>query len=74
VQESLSSAAIGAVEQVRTRVLDIAADYAVDEIVVLTICHDPAARARSYKLLAEAIGVSAVSPTRAPVEADASAG
>jgi luciferase family oxidoreductase group 1 len=73
VQESLSSAVIGAVEQVRTGVLQVAADYAVDEIVVLTICHDPAARARSYKLLAEAMGMSAV-PTRPPVGATLTSG
>lgn len=34
--------------------------YGVDEFVVLTITYDPAARRRSYELLAEAAGVSAV--------------
>jgi luciferase family oxidoreductase group 1 len=44
----------GTPEQVRARLLALAADYAVDEIVVVTITHDPKARRRSYELLAQA--------------------
>ena len=32
--------------------------YGVDETVVLTICHDFAARKRSYALLADAFGLA----------------
>jgi hypothetical protein len=38
------------------RLLALAETHAVDELAVLTICHDFAARKRSYTLLAEALG------------------
>jgi luciferase family oxidoreductase group 1 len=47
----------GAPEQVRARLLALAADYGVDELVVVTITHDPKARLRSYELLAQAFGL-----------------
>jgi luciferase family oxidoreductase group 1 len=53
---------VGAPEQVRDRLQDLAATYGVDEVVVVSICHDPAARRRSYELLAEAF---ALAPQRA---------
>ena len=37
--------------------LALSADYGVDELVVVTITHDPKARLRSYELLAEAFGL-----------------
>ncbi|HYB42250.1 MAG TPA: LLM class flavin-dependent oxidoreductase [Candidatus Methylomirabilis sp.] len=43
----------GAPEQVREGLLALARDYAVDEVVVVTITHSPKARLRSYELLAE---------------------
>jgi luciferase family oxidoreductase group 1 len=43
----------GAPEQVRERLLHVAAEYGVDELVVVTITHDPKTRLRSYELLAE---------------------
>jgi luciferase family oxidoreductase group 1 len=43
----------GAPEQVRDRLRALAADYRVDELVVVTITHDPKARRRSYELLAQ---------------------
>jgi alkanesulfonate monooxygenase SsuD/methylene tetrahydromethanopterin reductase-like flavin-dependent oxidoreductase (luciferase family) len=50
---------------VRQRLLEMAAEYEVDEIVVLTITYDFAARVRSYELLAEAFELPTrdVSPT-----------
>jgi hypothetical protein len=36
--------------------------HGVDELVVVTICHDPAARRRSYELLAQAFGLAAAPP------------
>jgi luciferase family oxidoreductase group 1 len=47
----------GAPEQVRARLLALAAEYGTDEAVVVTITHDPKARLRSYELLAEAFGL-----------------
>jgi hypothetical protein len=35
----------------------LAAEYGVDELVVVTITHDPKARLRSYELLAQAFGL-----------------
>jgi len=44
----------GTPDRVRSRLEDIAGRYGVDEIVVVTICHDFALRLRSYELLAQA--------------------
>jgi luciferase family oxidoreductase group 1 len=44
----------GAPEQVRARLTAMAADYGVNELIVVTITHDPKARLRSYELLAQA--------------------
>ena len=44
----------GAPEQVRARLSALAGEYGVDELVVVTITHDPKARRRSYELLAQA--------------------
>ncbi len=47
----------GTPAQVRARLLEHAAAYGADEIVVVTITHDFKARVRSYELLAEAFGL-----------------
>ena len=44
--------------QVRVRLLALAAEYGVDELIIVTITHDPKARLRSYELLAQAFGLS----------------
>ena len=44
-------------EQVRRALEELAAAFEVDELVVLTVTHDPQARLRSYQLLAEAFGL-----------------
>ena len=46
---------IGDPEAVRSGILAMAEAYGVDEILVLTICHDPEARRHSYRLVAEAL-------------------
>ncbi len=46
---------VGAPEQVSAALSDLARAFAVDEVMVLTVCHDPLARLRSYQLLAEAL-------------------
>ena len=45
---------VGGPRRVRDEVAALAGDFGVDEVLVVTICHDPAARRRSYELLAEA--------------------
>jgi alkanesulfonate monooxygenase SsuD/methylene tetrahydromethanopterin reductase-like flavin-dependent oxidoreductase (luciferase family) len=47
----------GAPARVRARLLEHAAAYGADEIVVVTITHDAKARVRSYELVAEAFGL-----------------
>jgi len=55
---------VGDPEQVRARLLALASDYAADELTLLTLVHDPAARARSYELVAEAFSLSGTAPAR----------
>ena len=47
----------GAPEQVRDRLLALADAYGVDELVIVTITHDPKARRRSYERLAQVFGL-----------------
>jgi luciferase family oxidoreductase group 1 len=46
---------VGDPQQVRDELLRLAEHYGVDEIMTVTVTHDPAARLRSYELLAEAM-------------------
>jgi luciferase family oxidoreductase group 1 len=55
-------AIVGAPDKVRAQVEQLAADYGADEVVVVTITHDHAARRRSYELLAEAFELPRSSP------------
>jgi len=43
---------------VRQGIEAVAAEYGADEVMVLTIAHDHAARRRSYELIAEAFGLA----------------
>lgn len=47
-------ALVGSAAQVRERLLSLAGDMQVDEVVIVTWTWDPAAQRRSYELLAEA--------------------
>jgi luciferase family oxidoreductase group 1 len=47
-------ALLGAPETVAARLAETAARHGADEVAILTPCHDFAARARSYQLIAEA--------------------
>ncbi|HEV8440254.1 MAG TPA: LLM class flavin-dependent oxidoreductase [Methylomirabilota bacterium] len=47
----------GAPEQVRERLLALAREYGVEELVIVTITHSPKARLRSYERLAEVFGL-----------------
>lgn len=51
---------VGAPDRVRASLVKLAQVTGADELVVLTVCHDPAARLRSYELLAEAFGLASV--------------
>jgi alkanesulfonate monooxygenase SsuD/methylene tetrahydromethanopterin reductase-like flavin-dependent oxidoreductase (luciferase family) len=53
-QHASRRSVVGTPEQVRQRLLAMAAEYQADELIVVTITHDFKARMRSYELLAEA--------------------
>ena len=48
-------AILGSPERVRVQLEELASDYAADEVIVVTITYDHAARRRSYELLADAM-------------------
>jgi luciferase family oxidoreductase group 1 len=48
-------AILGSPEKVRVELEELASDYAADEVIVVTITYDHAARRRSYELLADAM-------------------
>jgi luciferase family oxidoreductase group 1 len=50
---------VGSPETVRAGLEAVAAEYGADEVIIVTITHDHAARRRSYELIAEAFGLSA---------------
>ncbi|WP_135467732.1 LLM class flavin-dependent oxidoreductase [Crenalkalicoccus roseus] len=58
VERLRARAILGAPEQVRARLEALARELGAAEVAVLTACHDPLARQRSYALLAEAFGLS----------------
>ncbi len=53
-EQNRNRAVVGAPEQVRDRLLALAAEYEAEELVVVTITEDEHSRLRSYELLAEA--------------------
>ena len=53
---------VGAPEPVRAGLETLAAEYGADEVMVVTITHDHAARRRCYELIAEAFGLGALRP------------
>jgi luciferase family oxidoreductase group 1 len=59
---------IGSPEKVRTELDELAAEYGADEVIVVTITHDHAARRRSYELLAETF---ALEPSSGALEGSA---
>lgn len=58
VQHTRRRTLAGTPEQVRDRLLELAAEYEADELMVVTITHDFKARLRSYELLAQAFGLT----------------
>ena len=57
IAQNLNRSIVGDPGQVRAQMCALAEAYGVEELVVVTICHDPQARLRSYELLAEAFGL-----------------
>ena len=49
--------AVGTPNQVKAKLLSLAEQFGADELMILTITHDPEARARSYALLAAEFGL-----------------
>jgi hypothetical protein len=49
---------------VRAAIETLAAEYGADEVVIVTITHDHAARRRSYELVAEAFDLPQTRPLR----------
>jgi luciferase family oxidoreductase group 1 len=49
---------IGSPETVRAALDALAAEYAADEVMIVTITHDHDARCRSYELVSEALGLT----------------
>ena len=39
-------------------------EFGVDELVILTTCHDPAARLRSYQLFSEYVNENSIMKTK----------
>ena len=58
VQGNRARSIFGTPTEVKARLEAIARDYGVDELMILTITHDPAVRLRSYELLAEVFGLA----------------
>jgi luciferase family oxidoreductase group 1 len=48
---------VGSPDTVRAGIEEVAAAYAADEVIVVTITHDHGARRRSYELIADAFGL-----------------
>jgi luciferase family oxidoreductase group 1 len=63
-------AVIGDPDKVRAGIEEVAREYGAEEVMVVTITHDHAARRRSYELIAKAFGLSAV--TESPASATVS--
>jgi len=55
---------VGGPERVTHALERLAAEFEVEELVVLTVCHDPTARLRSYELLAESFELAPPDPAR----------
>jgi luciferase family oxidoreductase group 1 len=57
---------IGSPATVRAGVEELASEYGAEEVIVVTITYDHAARRRSYELIAEAFDLTPSRPGRAP--------
>ncbi len=62
IRDSRRFRVVGTPEQVKERLLQFAADYQTDELLIVSAIHDNAARIRSYELLAEAFKLNDATP------------
>ncbi len=60
---------LGTGEQVRAGLEELAESYGAEEVIVVTITHDPDARRHSYELLADAFALEAKGQSAAVQEA-----
>jgi alkanesulfonate monooxygenase SsuD/methylene tetrahydromethanopterin reductase-like flavin-dependent oxidoreductase (luciferase family) len=49
---------VGSPETVRAGLEEVVREYGADELMIVTITHEHAARRRSYELIAEAFGLA----------------
>jgi luciferase family oxidoreductase group 1 len=56
VAQARAARVVGSPGRVRDGLLTLAESYGAEELMIVTVCHDPAARRRSYELVAEALG------------------
>ena len=59
VAQARAATVVGDRGRVHAQLLALAESFEVDELLVVTVCHDPSARLRSYELLAESFGLDA---------------
>jgi luciferase family oxidoreductase group 1 len=57
ISQARAGVVVGAPDRVGARLVALADEFAVDEVMVVTVCHDLAARRRSYQLLAAALAL-----------------
>ena len=57
IRANRNKRAVGTPEQVKQKLTELADQFGADELMILTITHDPEARRHSYRLLAEAFGL-----------------
>jgi len=62
VRASRNRTVSGTPDEVRARLIALGETFGVSEFVIVTICHDFAARKRSYELIAEAFALQAAAP------------
>jgi alkanesulfonate monooxygenase SsuD/methylene tetrahydromethanopterin reductase-like flavin-dependent oxidoreductase (luciferase family) len=56
---------VGTPPQVHAGIEEAASEYGADEVIVVTITYDHAARRRSYELIAEELGLADARPAEA---------
>ena len=57
IEENKDRRVVGTAEQVKQKLLALSERFQLDELMLVTITHDPAARLHSYKLLADVWGL-----------------
>jgi alkanesulfonate monooxygenase SsuD/methylene tetrahydromethanopterin reductase-like flavin-dependent oxidoreductase (luciferase family) len=57
VAQARAATVVGGPLRVRAELTALADSYGVEELLVVTVCHDPVARLRSYELLARSFGL-----------------